>query len=90
MLFMIVYAFEPAQTNEVVKRRLERGEAAPEGMKVIGEWIQPGALRGFMLLEANDLKTIMAMTVPWGDLMKFEIVPALEVEEVLKMAKSLK
>ena len=62
----------------------------PEGIKLIGSWIYPGALKGFMLWETNDAKAIPGMFIPWTDLMKFETVPVVESEEVLKAARNQK
>jgi hypothetical protein len=90
MLFMSTYTFEPEHMNEVIKRRLERGSVAPEGIKVIGEWVYPGALKGFMLSEASNAMALVPMFMPWTDLMKFETVPVVEAEEVLKAAKGMK
>lgn len=86
MLFMVTYSFEPAQMNEVMKRRTEKGRGAPADLKVLNEWIVPGALKGFMLCEASDCKALLAGAGGWSDLMKSEIVPVMEAEEALKMA----
>lgn len=88
MLFMSTYTFEPGQRNEVVKRRLQKGTGAQEGLKMIGEWFYLGGHKGFMLFEANDPKVIIAMTMAWSDFMKFDTVPVMEIGEVLKLAKS--
>ena len=88
MLFMTIYTYEPEQRNEIFKRRLERGTGAREGIKIIGEWSYLGGHKGFMLFEANDPKVIIGMTMAWSDLMKFDTVPVLEIDEVLKLAKS--
>ena len=90
MLFMSTYTFEPGQRNAVIKRRLEKGLRTQEGLKIIGEWYYVGGHKGFMLLEANDPIVVMGMTMAWSDLMKFETVPVMEAEEVLKLASSSK
>jgi hypothetical protein len=90
MLFMTTYAFEPEHMNEVIKRRLERGNVAPEGVKVVGEWIYPGALKGFLLFEASSSTVMLGWFMPWADLMKFETVPVVPVEEALDAAKGMK
>jgi hypothetical protein len=89
MLFMSIYTFEPGQRKEVIKRRLTMGTEAPEGLKIIGEWIYLGGLKGFLLFEANDPKVVMGMTVGWTDLMKFETIPVMRAEEALELARSL-
>jgi hypothetical protein len=60
------------------------------GIKVIGEWLALGGHRGFMLIEAQDAKDVMATTLAWSDLLRFESVAVMETEEVMKMAKSMK
>jgi len=90
MLFMCVYSWEPGQRDEVIKRRLERERANPEGSQVIGEWIVPGGHRGFMLFEAQDTTQILGEFMVWSDLMKFDTVPVIEAQEVVKLVKTLK
>ena len=63
MLFMTIYTWEPAQRNELIKRRLEKGLAFPKGLKVIGEWTDLTGGRGFMLFETEDPKVLMAATI---------------------------
>jgi len=88
MLFMSIYTFEPAKRNEIIKRRMERGTALREGVKVIGEWTDLGGGRGFLLIEAEDPKVLMAGTLAWSDLMEIESVPVIQTEEVMKLAKT--
>jgi uncharacterized protein DUF3303 len=90
MLFMSTYTYEPGQRNEIVKRRLEKGTGAQEGLKIIGDWFYLGGHKGFMLIEASDPKAMLGMTMAWSDLMKFDTVPVMEIEEVLKLARSAK
>ena len=87
MLFMTIYTWEPSKRNEIIKRRLEIGRGLPKESKVIGEWSDVSGGRGFMLSEGEDLKTMMAAVLVWSDLMKFEIIPVMEMEEVLKLAR---
>jgi len=60
------------------------------GVKVVGEWIALAGHRGFMVFEAQDPKAVMATTLVWSDLLRFESVPIMEAEEVMKMAKGVK
>jgi hypothetical protein len=88
MLFMTIYTWDPAQRNEIVKRRFEIGLTISKEAKLIGEWIDLGGGRGFLLYETGDAKGMMEGTMRWGDLMSFEIVPVIQAEEVMKLAKS--
>ncbi len=89
MLFMFIYTYEPEKRNEIIKRRMERGTVVPQGVKVIGEWTDLGGHRGFMVSEAQDPKVVMTAVLGWSDLLRFEAVPLIETEEVMKLAKSL-
>jgi hypothetical protein len=88
MLFMSIYTWEPAQRNEIVKRRLEIGLAISKETKVIGEWTDLGGGRGFLLFETGDPKAMIEATMRWSDLIKFETVPVIQTEEVMKLAKT--
>ena len=90
MLFMSIYTYEPEKRNEIIKRRLERGAGAGPGLKVVGEWIALEGHRGFMVFEAEDPKAVMATTLAWSDLCRFEYVSIMEAEQVMKMAKAVK
>ena len=90
MLFMSIYTYEPEKRNEIIKRRAEKGAMTPPGVKVIGEWIALSGHRGFMLFEAQDPKAVMATTLAWSDLLRFDSVGVMEAEEVMKMATSMK
>ena len=88
MLFMNILTWEPSKRNEIIKRRLEIGMGIPKEAKVIGEWTDLSGGRGFTLYEASDPKVMMAATLVWSDLLKFEGIPVMETEEVMKLAKS--
>jgi hypothetical protein len=88
MLFMTIYTWEPAQRNEIVKRRLETGLTISKETKVIGEWTDLGGGRGFLLFETGDPKVMIEATMRWSDLMEFETVPVIQTEEVMKLAKT--
>ena len=86
MLFMNIYTWEPGQRNEMLKRRMEKGMALSEGVKLVGEWTDLGGGRGFLLVESNDSKACMASTMVWSDLIKSEIVPVIVTADLMKVA----
>jgi len=88
MLFMTVFNYEPQNRDEIVKRRAEKGELVPEGMKVIGEWSCVKSGQVFRLVDTNDSATMMAATFAWSDLGTVEIHPVLDTEEVMKLLSS--
>ncbi len=86
MLVMTVFMWDSADRDEVLKRRMEKGAMAPEGMKILGEWVDVSGGRVFRLSEAKDAKTMMAATLAWSDLGIVDSSPVLETEEVMKLA----
>lgn len=90
MLFMVTSNSLPGKSMEVFKKAAERRNVSLEGIKIIGSWVYPGAGKAFIVCEANDVKALVEMTLPWRDLRQFEIVPVIETEELMKLASSSK
>ena len=85
MLFMSIFTWEPEQRNEVIKRRMQ-GQALPEGVKAIGEWVEVGGGRVFRLLDVPDAKLALAGALPWTDIGYLEMIPVMDSEEAVKLA----
>ena len=83
MLIMDIITWEPARSEEVIKRRAE--EKIPQGVKVIGEWIDIGGCRAYRLVEVADPKLLFAMTSFWIGFGKKELVPVMGAEEAMKL-----
>jgi hypothetical protein len=83
MLLMDILTWEPARAEEIMKRRAE--EKIPQGIKIIGEWIDLGGNRAFRLLEVPDPKLLFAMTSFWIGFGKKELVPVMTTEEAMKL-----
>ena len=87
MLIMDIITWEPARSEEVLKRKLE--EKIPQGIKVIGEWVSIGGCRAYRLVEVADPKLLFAMTSAWVGLGKKELVPVMEAEEMMKLMQGM-
>ena len=86
MLWMSIFTYEPEKRDEVTKRVLEIGTGLPQGLKLIGQWLDLTGGRSFALIEGpDDPKLLMAGVMAWDDLGKFDNVPVMEVEEALKL-----
>jgi len=85
MLFMTVFTYEPAQRNEVIRRRAEKGTLAPKKMKVLGEWSYAGTGRVFRLVDVDDPAAMVEASAAWTDLGHLDVFPVLEVEKVLPL-----
>lgn len=86
MLWMAIFTYEPEKRDEVMKRRLAIGTGFPQGLKLIGQWMDLTGHRSFSLVEApDDPKLMVASVMAWSDLGKLDIVPVMEAEEALKL-----
>ena len=86
MLIMDIITWEPEKTETVIKRRVE--EKIPEGVKVIGEWIDIGGCRAFRLVDVADPGILFAMTSAWFGFGKKDLVPVMGAEEMKKLMPS--
>ena len=87
MQFVIPYTYEPDKRDAIIKRRLEKGASFASGVKVIAEYSVIGGGRGFSVVEANDPKALLQSSLAWSDLLKVEILPVMDAEEVMKLVK---
>ncbi len=82
MLFMSISTWKPENTAELVQRRAE-GPAVPDGIKVLGEWVDAAGGRVFRLSEANDVTPLMLSAYAWSDLMEMSIIPVMQTQSAL-------
>jgi hypothetical protein len=83
MLIMDIATYEPDKAEDVFKRRME--EKIPEGVKLIGEWLDIAGGRAYRLVEVADPKLLFAMTSFWIGFVKKELVPVMGTEEAMKL-----
>jgi len=83
MLFMAIVTWKPEHKIEIVKRSQEKGPMRPEGIKIINEWVDVSGGKSFALFEANNSNDILSWVTVWSDIMEFEILPVMELEEVM-------
>ena len=87
MLLLVTYTYEPDKRNEVLKRRAEQGAGFASGAKVIGEWSNLGGGGGLVIAETDDPLAVAQTARGWSDLVKFTIVPVVDTEQMMKLAK---
>ncbi len=83
MLFMDVWTWEPENRDEVERRATEW--KCPEGMTVLGEWVDLTGRRVFLLYEVENTGIMMAANHNWTDIAKVETTPVMTIEEVMKL-----
>ena len=79
MLFMDIFTWKSEERDEVFKRG--DTEKIPEGVKVLGDYIDIGGGRTFRLVDVADSDAFLAMTSFWTDLGSKELVPVIKAEE---------
>jgi len=79
MLFLNVYSYNEGKREEIIARRLEKGRAEPEGVKIIGEWTALDGSGGYMIFETD--KPDYSWTLTWSDLLDMDIIPILDTEK---------
>ncbi len=78
MLFAIHYEMAPEHRDDVLKRFQKFGDAAPKGMKVIGNWLSVTLLEGWSIVEASDAADLGALFHSWTDLNVNHITPVFD------------
>lgn len=88
MYFMSMYTFTPETKNAVVARFKETGGAPPTGIKMLARWHDVGGLRGCTICEADDPVALSIWSNRWTDLMKIEVFPVVNDEQLVKVLSS--
>nr|QNO53455.1 hypothetical protein HCHKDHBN_00026 [Methanosarcinales archaeon ANME-1 ERB6] len=84
MLFVAISTWEPEKRDEVDKRAAAMAKI-PEGIKLIGSWVDLAGGRIFEVFEADDPKAVIEASFAWNDLCKAEFVSVMETEEAVKL-----
>jgi len=89
MLFVTLLTLKPtAKLEEALKIRAEWKE--PEGIKPIAEyWPLTKTPNVISIDEADDIASLMAMTMPWLDVFDISVSPAVTAEEGLRLASQM-
>jgi Domain of unknown function (DUF3303) len=78
MKFMISWKIAPGHHKPAGEGFLKSGAPIPEGLTLIGRWHAPGSVRGWALVEGEDLKALYEHLAQWANLLDFETDPVLE------------
>ncbi len=89
MLYMAIWVWKSERRDEVKKRWSEY--KYPEGIKLVGEWLDITGNRIFVLYEADDPRIMLEANDLWLDIAVVDTVPVMEAKEVAKiMAETMK
>jgi len=62
----------------------------PKNVKVVGEYWTATAPHLNAIVDTDQYEPIMSMATEWGDLMEFNVAPAIAPEDGLDVAKKLR
>lgn len=89
MLFMTIGTWDPEKRAEIIQRYIDRGEpVVPEGAKLIGWWTDLSGGRSFNLSEVDDPNIILETAMGWNDILKLEIIPVMDAQEIMKIIQA--
>jgi len=82
MLFVAEYEFGWDALSTVIAKRIEWGEALPEGFRFVGEYVWANGeppFRGVAVVEAADVEALNAFVLHYGPTLTMRIHPATDV-----------
>ena len=89
MKFMVTFPLTHHAYKERIARFLETGAPPPKGVTSLGRWFTASHNKGFMLVEADDPKSLFKYVSEWNDIMDFEIDPVVSDEEAASVLKEM-
>ena len=78
MKFMISWKLGPGHHRPAGEGFLKSGAPMPDGLRMIGRWHAPGSVRGWALVEGEDLKAVYEHVAQWANLLGLQVSPVLE------------
>jgi hypothetical protein len=92
MLFLATYEIALEHLDAAMAKRLDWDVAAPETMKIVGEWVAHGSgaiVRGVVVFETSDPADIQALVLYYGKAVTFDVRPASDVPGALERTRAV-
>lgn len=87
MRYVVIWTFSPQHREAAVARFIETGGNPPDGVAMLSRSHDLGGNRGFAIAETADPTLIARWCREWADLLAFEIVPAINDEELMSILR---
>ena len=87
MLWITIGTWGPEKRDEITKRRMEKGTMRPEGVKLLGEWVDLAGGRVVALDEGDDPAALALACYAWNDIMCLDSFPVMDNTAVLEAIK---
>jgi hypothetical protein len=82
MHYMVIERFRGGDPVPVYRRFRDKGRMAPEGLRYVGSWITEDLTTCYQVMECDDRALLDAWLANWGDIVDFDVIPALTSQEV--------
>ncbi|MBC8752637.1 MULTISPECIES: DUF3303 domain-containing protein [Paraburkholderia] len=80
---MLTFSWLPGiDTRDQAIDRFRNAGAPPAGVVLLGRWTRADLGGGHVLLEAQDPGTLTEFAYRWSDLMKLEVTPVMEDDDL--------
>ena len=90
MHFMSAYTFYAEDREAIVARFIKTGGTPPSGIKLLARWHDVGGHRGYTICESDDPVAMSIWSDQWSDLMRIEVFPVVNDEQLAKVLDSRK
>jgi len=90
VLFMKIVSIDPDKKLECTRERAGAGVPELSGVKMLGEWSTLDSSRVFVPLDVTDPRDLARMLDPYKHLVRDEIFPVIETEELIKLRETWK
>lgn len=89
MLFIALGSIKPTYTP-ARSMQIREEFKLPQGVKRVAEyWLQTHSPHVISIYEASDISQLMAMALPWLEILDISVFPASTIEEGQKIADQL-
>lgn len=72
-----------------VNQFLNTGAPVPENSTLIGRYHAPGSVKGWLIVETDDLNTIYQHTSEWAELLHFKTTPVVTDQNAAKVCSDV-
>ena len=75
MLFLMEWQIKDGCVEKAVHKFLSTGAPLPVGSSLVGRFHAPGSVRGWLIVDAEDVTTVYYHASEWGELLKWDVHP---------------
>ena len=86
MKYMVTWRIPPNTYTPAFDRFLAQGAPLPDELTLVGRWHVPGSMRGWLLVEGDDMTALAAHLAEWAPYLELDVAPVIEDEDAAAAA----